>query len=191
MERQLSRRPGSQAPRRPPRPGRPTRSVSGSLRPPWRSILTPEGLPSQPVHDDPQPAFSRGTGFFSRRVDGVRGRFGLGRQHPPLANNRGREEGSGARPAPQPQRAPSGFPQTHGSGPTPSTLIPHARTAETKNQAGVAATTAGSLCASGGWPSAGYSGDALARSRPSDLYRRHGRGPKAYPARLAHRSERT
>jgi len=47
-----------------------------------------------------------------------------------------RKEGSGARPAPQPQRAPSGFPQTHGSGPTPSTLIPRAPTAETKNQAG-------------------------------------------------------
>ena len=77
-----------------------------------------------------------------------------------LANDRVERKEVGPDPRLLPQRAPSGFPQTHGSGPTPSTLIPQARTAETKNQAGIAATTAGSPCAGGGRSSDGYSCDA-------------------------------
>jgi hypothetical protein len=52
----------------------------------------------------------------------------------------------------------------------------------------IAATTVGSPCEGGGRSSVGYGGDALARSRPSAQFRRHGRGPRACHARSTRHS---
>ena len=108
-------------------------------------------------------------GVFSPREAGeVRGRFGLGRQQPPLANNRVEMKEVGPDPRLSRRGRPVVSPKPTGPVRPLARLSRERARRKPRIKPGVAASTAGSLCVSGGWPSAGYSGDGLAQSRPSD-----------------------
>ena len=98
----------------------------------------------------------------------VRGRFGLGRQQPPLANNRVERKEVGPDPRLSRRGRPVVSPKPTGPVRPLARLSRERPRRKPRIKPGVAASTAGSLCVSGGWPSAGYSGDGFAQSRPSD-----------------------
>ena len=98
----------------------------------------------------------------------VRGRFGLGRRQPPLANNRVERKEVGPDPRLSRRGRPVVSPKPTGPVRPLARLSRERPRRKPRIKPGVAASTAGSLCVSGGWPSACYSGDGLAQSRPSD-----------------------
>ena len=94
-------------------------------------------------------------GVFSPREAGeVRGRFGLGRQQPPLANNRVERKEVGPDPRLSRRGRPVVSPKPTGPVRPLARLSRERARRKPRIKPGVAASTAGSLCVSGGWPSA-------------------------------------